>query len=302
MMSMVIFGCVSEGNDKPKFKSNERFIALVDILGMGIWTRYEKADSIAYQVNCAVQDAIEQASCGSVDGVPIGPLVGTAMFSDSILLYSPDCSWHSFSILCSTVGTLIGISLSKGVPLRGALSQGDVVIDPKKSLYIGSALHDACSADAKMNYRGVGVKITENTLGFLNDLYQKIPVPQEIRHEGIDDFFSAGKNKTNILCKFNDEVFLNHWHGPFFKSRGDFDIVKKHLEKCFYQRELPSDKEVDSKYEQTLEFMRQTLFIEKTIEEVMTEAFKMSESIFGSDTNEAYKQALLKLNELSDLG
>jgi len=50
------------------------------------------------------------------------------------------------------------------VPLRGSISQGDVVIDPRKSLYVGSALHDAYFTDKNMNYRGVGVKITEKTL------------------------------------------------------------------------------------------------------------------------------------------
>lgn len=298
-MSIVFLGCVSERKNKPNFKSKKCFIALVDILGMGRWTRNEKADVIAYQVNSAIQDAIEQASCGSIDGVPIGPLIGSAMFSDSILFYSPDSSWHSFSILCSTVCTLLGLSLSNGVPLRGTISQGDVVIDPRKSLYVGSALHDAYFTDKNMNYRGVGVKITEKALDYLDSQYHTTPIPQELHSEGIDEYFSGRKSNTNLICKFNDEVFINHWYGPFFKTRGDFEVVKEHLKSCFYMRKLPPDENADSKYEQTLEFMRQTLFIPKTIEEIIKEARKQREPDFGKDLD-AYKRELLRLNELAN--
>jgi len=296
-MSIVEFGNVAERQDKPTFKSRECFIALVDILGMGVWTHNEKSDVIAFQVNAAIQDAIGQASCGSIDRNPIGPLIGTAMFSDSILLYSPDSSWSSFAILCSTVCTLVGLSLSKGVPLRGAITQGSVVVETKKSLYIGSPLRDAYCADAKMNHRGVGVKITEKTIGYLSRLYETTAIPDGF-NEGIEEYLSGTKTNTNLLIKFNDEDFVNHWYGAFFHKSGDFEVDKEHLNKCFYKRNLPRNEKVDSMYKQTLEFMRQALFIPKTIEEMILDSRNIQKRISARDCYEAYKEELLRLNKL----
>ena len=64
-------------------------------------------------------------------------------------------------------------------------------------------------------------------------------------------------------------------------------------------RKLPPDENADSKYEQTLEFMRQTLFIPKTIEEMIKEARKQRKPDFGKDLD-GYKRELLRLNELAN--
>jgi hypothetical protein len=143
-MTYVTFGDAHQTRSMSvAFYAQDRFVALLDILGMSRWTEHVAADQIAREVNSEVVDALIQTTTGNINGVSFGPLVGSVTFSDSILLYSPDASWASFVVLCSAVRTLVAVSLSKGIPLRGAISVGPMVADATRSLYVGVPLGDA---------------------------------------------------------------------------------------------------------------------------------------------------------------
>lgn len=304
-MTIITFGCVASTQDFPSFTIRARFIALLDILGMGVWSKQSSPNEIARTVNAALADALSQASCGSINGKKFGPLIMSSIFSDSIFLYSPDVSWASLYVLCSTVNTLLGLSLSQGVPLRGAISCGDLVIDRSKSLFVGKPLYDAAKTykHMKKKYGGVGVQVTSNANSFIvKELLHNQTVPIGFQDEDFSEFWAGECDSTHLLIRHLGEVFVNEWSGPFFSVKESEGEAKSYLRECFFKRALYTDKDNEDKFEQTWEFLRTTRFIPKTIELLEKDIKKhFSRSAKGTDRMEAesFIAELLRLHEIA---
>lgn len=262
---IITFGCVSSRDDSISFPEQDRFIALLDILGMRSWTQHSDPNQIASVVECAVSNALTQSSSGTIDGVAFGPLIRSATFSDSILLYSPDASWASFVVICSAVNTLIGMSLSNGVPLRGAIAAGPMVVDTSHSLYIGDPLRDANCTDKKMPYRGIGVRLTDACIEYINTKLLPNPIPLGFQRERLEEFWTGERDTTDLLTRHMEGIFINQWSGPFFTVASDPLEAIRHLKDCFHMRDLPVDAKVEHKFEQTSEFLRVTRLIPETV-------------------------------------
>lgn len=298
---IITFGCVTSRDDSIPFPERHRFVALLDILGMSSWTQHSEPSHIASAVECAVSNALTQSSSGSIDGAAFGPLIRSATFSDSILLYSPDVSWASFVVICSTVRSLIGMSLSSGVPLRGAISAGPMVVDTRHSLYIGGPLRDANCTDKKMRYRGVGVRLTDACIEYIAATLLSHPIPLGFRSERLEEFWAREREATDLLTRHMDDVFINQWSGPFFTVSSDADEATGHLRKCFHMRNLPVDGSVEHKFVQTLEFLRVTCLIPETVESLqkrIDQDWKLGaeEADTIDETFSSYQSELLRLH------
>lgn len=305
-MAIITFGCVASSQDLSSFTSRTRFIALLDVLGMEAWTTQSSPHEIARTVNAALADALSQASCGSINGKKFGPLIMSSIFSDSIFLYSPDVSWASLYVLCSTVNTLLGLSLSEGVPLRGAISYGDLVIDRSKSLFVGKPLADAVKTYKHMKYRGVGVQVTSDANSFIvKELLGNQTVPIGFQDEDFSEFWTGECDSTHLLIRHLGEVFVNQWSGPFFSVKESLEEAKSYLRECFFKRGLSTDKDNEYKFEQTWEFLRKIRFIPKTIESLEKD-IKKHFGRFAKGTDrmgaESFIAELLRLHEVAVKG
>ena len=69
--------------------------------------------------------------------------VGHAWFSDTFLIFSKDNSIQSYVILLQCATLLMEKLLYKQIPMRGAISFGQMIIDEEKKIYMGPALIDA---------------------------------------------------------------------------------------------------------------------------------------------------------------
>jgi len=67
----------------------DRYVAVLDVLGMKAWLEVATPQAIAEKLDEALA-ACDQACSGSVDGRRYGPLLGTTHFSDTLLVWSPD--------------------------------------------------------------------------------------------------------------------------------------------------------------------------------------------------------------------
>jgi hypothetical protein len=164
---LVPYGNVHVRPSRP-FEARRRFVALVDVLGTKSWVRKAGPARVASELS-AIVDMASQASSGTIfeDGVAVGslgPLVGSAFFSDSILAFSVDDSWGSLWILCGLVRQLVGAALNRGIPLRGAISAGESVMDRGAGIFTGLPLADSHGHDQAHWYRGVGVRVTPAAL------------------------------------------------------------------------------------------------------------------------------------------
>jgi hypothetical protein len=65
-----------------------------------------------------------------------------AYFSDTILLWCPLVPAFA-AIFVERCADMIGEALSMGIPLRGAVTLGDAVLDEKTSTYIGKPIVEA---------------------------------------------------------------------------------------------------------------------------------------------------------------
>ncbi len=91
---------------------------------------------------------------------PTGQLVGgrhvvpSAIFSDTMLLWSAEASAGEFLTACSS---LVGESVRLRMPLRGGIAFGNMVVDQPSNFYLGKALVDAHVTEASQEWVGAGL-------------------------------------------------------------------------------------------------------------------------------------------------
>ena len=85
-----------------------------------------------------------------------------------MLAYSVDDSWASLAVMGDSFGMLVMVALAQGVPMRGAMSVGKVVINAaEESIFVGAPISDAYVSDKSHLYRGVGVHVTPSAVSQL---------------------------------------------------------------------------------------------------------------------------------------
>ena len=77
-------------------------------------------------------------------------------FSDTILLWTP-LSAESLSPFLTACADLFVEALSMGIPLRGAISVGEAVLDKKKGVFIGQPIIDAARLEHEQNWLGLAL-------------------------------------------------------------------------------------------------------------------------------------------------
>ena len=224
-----------------------RFVAVLDVLGMKNWLKNQSAAQIAAAMDSALSAACEQCSRGSTgDGRSWGPLIEVTHFSDTVLAWSPDDSWTSLEVMCSSMKMIVGIALSEGVPLRGSIALGDVVCARRSLKFVGQPIAEAYLwserdlHDGGRPYRSVGVDITPSFSGI-----------------------NAEVVKRNIECDGDliwhaDCLFVNHWnHGMFLNADPAAMMLRRSPD-----LEIAKQSDVASKVREAVEFYRRARAIQ----------------------------------------
>lgn len=224
-----------------------RFVAVLDVLGMKNWLKNQSAAQIAAAMDSALSAACEQCSRGSTgDGRSWGPLIEVTHFSDTVLAWSPDDSWTSLEVMCSSMKMIVGIALTEGVPLRGSIALGDVVCARRSLKFVGQPIAEAYLwserdlHDGGRPYRSVGVDITPSFSGI-----------------------NAEVVKRNIECDGDliwhaDCLFVNHWnHGMFLNADPAAMMLRRSPD-----LEIAKQSDVASKVREAVEFYRRARAIQ----------------------------------------
>lgn len=180
----------------------ERWVACLDIMGVKrlikeeYWLRV--FDVYAEAINNFQREAFD------------GHLIRRITFSDSFILYTTDGSGLSYRALDSFVRYFIVTLISKKIPIRGAMSFGELYADDAHGLYFGKALIEAYKISESQDWigfvlcetasaqlKGVGLPANER----LN--YAKYPVPLKgyengkvFRHERLLPSFIIGESPS----------------------------------------------------------------------------------------------------------
>jgi hypothetical protein len=228
-----------------------RFVAILDVLGMKEWLKKDSAGAIAESLDVALV-ACEQSSCGSTGaGVSYGPLVDVIHFSDALIAWTPDDSWASLGVLCSSIKMIVGVALTNGVPLRGAIAHGEAVCNPRTLKFVGKPIAEAYLwAERQRLFKSAGVDLTPPTIAKLVSLLANEPMPDHWKSYLSASVLRRETEAAEDLMWHADCLFVNHWHhGMFLRSDPTAMFLKRNLPVAADQRAA-----VDAKLRELQEF------------------------------------------------
>jgi hypothetical protein len=228
-----------------------RFVAILDVLGMKEWLKKDSASAIAESLDVALI-ACEQSSCGITGaGVSYGPIVDVIHFSDALIAWTPDDSWASLGVLCSSIKMIVGVALTNGVPLRGAIAHGEAVCNPRTLKFVGKPIAEAYLWAGKQRlFKSAGVDLTPLTVSRLVSLLAKEPIPDHWKTYLSSDVLRRKTEGAEDLMWHADCLFINHWnHGMFLRCDPTAMFLKRNLSVAADQRAA-----VDAKLRELQEF------------------------------------------------
>jgi hypothetical protein len=263
-MGMLSYGNVSLSEARPVFRQRRRHIALLDVLGTRKWVEKVGAESVASEVAAAVIDVSRQAAEGFVrsdEGIDsrFGPLIGTYFFSDTILAYCVDDSWAALALLCSFLRQLVGVALRRGIPLRGAVSTGEMIVNRSEGLLIGTPLADAYQFDCAHSYRGVGVRVTDHCIKTLRSKIDVDPIPSHLQSSFTAELLSGAERESEVLFWHNASLFIQQWTAEFTAGNPEPSEAVEKFRLKFGLRGLTEDAGVQRKRDDTEAFLRDLL-------------------------------------------
>jgi hypothetical protein len=153
--------------------------AMFDVLGFSAWVKASGLPRVLDAYHQLIQDAVMRPyKEGSLTAFQIREgmllaLVGPpnfAYFSDTILLWCPLVP-QKVSDFVERSSDLICRALEMGIPLRGALTVGDAVLDSDSGFFIGEPIIEAANLEKGQNWMGVTLGKSAIWSGFLAQIH-----------------------------------------------------------------------------------------------------------------------------------
>jgi hypothetical protein len=141
----------------------ERFVAFFDILGFGSWVENEGSKKVFTYVrgflNLMVRSSLPGSTVHQDMSVDIQKSdIGYINFSDSIVFYSRNDSYHCLKAMLTVCGEFMNIVIcGPSRMLRGAIAHGEFYADPKANAYVGKALIDAFYLEEDQDWLGLSL-------------------------------------------------------------------------------------------------------------------------------------------------
>ena len=211
----------------------KRFVAFFDILGFGSWVESEGSKKVFTYVrgflNLMVRSSLPGSTVHQDMSVDIQKSdIGYINFSDSIVFYSRNDSYHCLKTMLTVCGEFMNIVIcGPSRMLRGAIAHGEFYADPKANAYVGKALIDAYKLEEDQDWLGLSlhdrvevVKYFQQALNEHNGYIVRSLVP-----------LRSNSNKKPYCINWANENYLN----------ASFNAMKS-IELC-YKRGLESLKE-----------------------------------------------------------
>jgi hypothetical protein len=263
-MVITRYGNVFSDRSRLAFGAQQRFVALVDVLGMKKWVEQVGPEAPAAELDELMRIARDATSGTQTrdDGseLPLGPLVGAVLLSDSVLAYSVDDSWASLAVMGDFLRMLVMVALTHGIPMRGAMSMGKVVIDRGRGIFVGAPIVDAYLSDKNHRHRGVGVHVTQGAVTALAERTGTANArPLYLLHSFAPALFHGAQARGETFAWFENSLFVDHWGADFVAGNGDLETCERAialLEERWGARGLPEDESTRAKLEQSREFFR----------------------------------------------
>jgi hypothetical protein len=122
-----------------------RYIAFFDILGfkeMVLRNSHESIKKKLLLLNTEVNE-LEKKMIALKKVNPDYHPIKISLFSDSIVIFSHDNTKNSLALTIAASQIILAFALNNKIPIKGALSYGEVTADFKRALFFGKAIIDA---------------------------------------------------------------------------------------------------------------------------------------------------------------
>lgn len=143
-------------------------VTFLDVLGWkGIWQRKQNPINDLEQLVKSISKKSQLLSRGIKlsDKEIISPETKVMIISDTIVVFTESTrknSTNTIDLHGSLCIEAIPLSITKGIPLRGATSYGEVIISSNNSIYAGKAIDEAASWHELGDWIGVFMAPTAN--------------------------------------------------------------------------------------------------------------------------------------------
>lgn len=152
--------------------SANRYVVFLDIMGFkNRVARNKHADLLKHlsKLNDEITRIIGQFGNSNIQ---------LAQFSDSIVLFSNDTTEDSLKNIAKAARGIMQNAIKQGIPLKGAIAQGEITCDMTKQLFFGQALIDAYLLEENVQYYGVLVHHSaEKNVQDIPNLFRDIKAP-----------------------------------------------------------------------------------------------------------------------------
>ncbi len=141
----------------------KRFVAFFDILGFGSWVESEGSKKVFTYVrgflNLMVRSSLPGSTVHQDMSVDIQKSdIGYINFSDSIVFYSRNDSYHCLKAMLAVCGEFMNVVIcGPSRMLRGAITHGEFYADSKANAYVGKALIDAYKLEEDQDWLGLSL-------------------------------------------------------------------------------------------------------------------------------------------------
>lgn len=158
--------------DKSEWKlTANRFVAFLDIMGF--------RDRVARNSHKTVLDSLTSLSVFISEKLPKDNTIVFSMFSDSIVFFTRDDTEDRFISISQLLCNVIKESIRLKIPIKGAISKGEMSVNPSKQLFFGQPLIDAYLLEEDVLYYGIVVhhSLEKIIKSEINDLFFDVKVP-----------------------------------------------------------------------------------------------------------------------------
>jgi len=211
----------------------ERFVAFFDILGFGTWVESEGSKKVFTYVrgflNLMVRSSLPGSTVHQDMSVDIQKSdIGYINFSDSIVFYSRNDSYHCLKAMLTVCGEFMNVVIcGPSRMLRGAIAHGEFYADPKANAYVGKALIDAYKLEEDQDWLGLSLHDSVEVIKYFQQALNE--------HNGY-----IVRSLVPLRSNSNKKPYCINWANKNYLN-ASFDAMRS-IELC-YKRGLESLKE-----------------------------------------------------------
>ncbi len=145
--------------------TDKRFVCFLDIMGFKDMVMRNFHENIYKMLEKLSKDRATLEATKLPSGYEPDS-IKTVSFSDSIVIFTKNDSKECFELLTYAASWLFGKAMQTGIPLKGAISHGDMSVNISRQIFFGQPLIDAYLLEEDLSFYGI---VVHNTVeNFIN--------------------------------------------------------------------------------------------------------------------------------------